>query len=155
MAEWRVPPQGYDSFTLYEIEALPTLAPEFPQNVSFGRDLTLLGYDILSSCRPGPNSRCDLMSYWRIKQPAGGERRFFIHLVNEEGEIVSQEDVLGAPAAHWRPGDILVQRHSIAIPDGVAAIALRLGVYDPDSGQRLLTPDGADFFLLDVEGSDQ
>lgn len=153
--EWGLSPKDYDSFTLYEIEAPPPLSPEYPQNVTFGRELTLLGYDILSSCRPGPISFCDLMSYWRIEEPADGRRRFFLHFVNEEEEIVSQEDVLGAPAAHWRQGDILVQRHSLALPDGAAAITLRLGVYDPDTGQRLLAPNGAEFISLEASGDNQ
>jgi 4-amino-4-deoxy-L-arabinose transferase-like glycosyltransferase len=150
IAEWQVLPRVSDSFTLYEIGPSLALSPGFPQEITFGQQLTLLGYDIFSSCRPGPNSLCDLMTYWRIEEPAAGRRRFFTHFVNEEGEIVSQEDVLGAPAAHWGQGDILIQRHTIATPDAAAPFTLQLGVYDPDSGQRLLTPDGAESFLLDV-----
>jgi 4-amino-4-deoxy-L-arabinose transferase-like glycosyltransferase len=156
MAEWRALTEEHDSFTLYEIDASPPLSPEFPQEVAFGKELILLGYDTLSSCRLDLDSDCDMMSFWRIEEPANGRRRFFLHLVDEEDEIVFQEDALGAPAAYWQPGDILVQRHRIALPGVAGRFGIRLGVYDPDTGQRLLTADGAEFLLLDVgEAGDQ
>ena len=150
MADWRPALDEHDSFTLYEIGSTVPVSPEISQEITLGQQLTFLGHDILSPCHPGPGSDCELLTYWRIEEPADGQRRFFLHLLNEEGEIVSQEDALGAPATHWQPGDILIQQHRIALPDSVGPLSMHLGVYDPDTGLRLQTANGADSYVLDV-----
>jgi hypothetical protein len=73
----------------------------------------------------------------------------FVHAVDEDGQLLAQSD--GEPAGWTRPttgwavGEYIVDEHSLVMPPGVTA--LRVGVYDPDSGRRLLTNDD-DYIIL-------
>jgi hypothetical protein len=96
----------------------------------------------------GPDS-LDLVTIWRVEQTTGAKRRFFLHLVDGSGDIIAQDDGLGAPAAHWRVGDIIIQHHAIELPATSGHFQARLGLYDPDSGVRLLTVDGAEFVTVE------
>ena len=59
----------------------------------------------------------------------------------------AQHDGLDAPAQWWQAGDLLVQEHLLPALDG-DDIEIRLGVYDPQTGRRLLLPDGSDYYPL-------
>jgi 4-amino-4-deoxy-L-arabinose transferase-like glycosyltransferase len=137
---WGSWPQERGSFVLYHVPAQPAVAPQVAEQAAFDQQITLLGYDWLTPS--------ELISYWRVEAPAGGPRRIYIHLVDESGQTVTQDDGLGAPAEFWQAGDLIVQRHSLALPAGADSLAWRLGIYDPQTGRRLLTPDGRDYVLL-------
>jgi hypothetical protein len=83
------------------------------------------------------------VTYWQVTAPADGPGRIFLHAVDEAGEIVAQDDRLGAPAEHWQPEDVIIQL--LTLPETTAE--LRLGVYDPASRRRL-TVDGAEYLVL-------
>jgi hypothetical protein len=74
-------------------------------------------------------------------------RRFFLHAVNNAGGIVAQHDGLDAPAMQWQVGDVLVQAHFLEL-ETAESIQLRLGVYDPQTGRRLIAADHGDFIPL-------
>ena len=79
--------------------------------------------------------------YLRATAAADGPRRIFLHLLAADGTIVGQADALDVNARSWLAGDLIVQR--LFVPGGRdAATAWRLGVYDPQTGRRLLLPDG-------------
>jgi hypothetical protein len=73
----------------------------------------------------------------------------FLHLVDQDGQVIVQDDALGAPAEHWQRDDLLIQLFSIDVPVGAEATELRIGVYDPISGLRLTTEDGSDHVILE------
>jgi 4-amino-4-deoxy-L-arabinose transferase-like glycosyltransferase len=139
------------SFVLYEAPLL-VWHPAIPNDTAFGDELVFLGHDALAPCTaegaPADVCRLELLTYWQVERPAGGERRIFLHLVDEEGNLIAQDDGLGAPAAYWQPGDVILQRHSLIVPGGSRSYSLRLGVYDPGSGARLMTGAGKDSVLL-------
>jgi 4-amino-4-deoxy-L-arabinose transferase-like glycosyltransferase len=139
------------SFTLYIISYPLLLQPAFPAGLRFADQLTFLGHDQLSSCLPGEQSLCRLVSYWRVEAVASGPRRLFLHLVDEQGENAGQDDGLAAPSAYWQPGDTILHYHELAIPDG-GPFALRLGVYNPDTGERLRVHDEGEYILLWRQG---
>ena len=89
-------------------------------------------------------SPCTLVTYWRVLAPTGEPRRFFLHLAGPDGTPLAQDDRLGAPAEYWRAGDVVVQLLTLPYTDG----ELRLGVYDPGDGTRLLTAGGRDYLVL-------
>jgi hypothetical protein len=64
----------------------------------------------------------------------------------EANNLVAQNDALDAPSQWWQAGDLLVQAFKLPPLDG--EIELRLGVYNPQTGQRLLTSEGMDYILL-------
>jgi hypothetical protein len=138
LAPWEEP-QG--EFTLYELPARLDIGPEHPVEADFGGQLRLLGYDTPDGCAPG--GPCAFVTYWQVTAPADGPRRIFLHAVDESGEIVAQDDRLGAPSEHWQTGDLIIQL--LTLPESTAE--LRLGVYDPADRRRLMV-DGAEYFVI-------
>ncbi len=108
---------------------------------TFGTAVKLLGYDI----DPDPivaGSPLTLTLYWQAIETPGGDGKVFAHLFGADGRPLAQHD--GAPAdgarpfAGWLPGEVVADRHQIQVPAGIDAadLALGVGVYDSDSGDR-------------------
>lgn len=130
-------------FILYEVPAGVAVAPERAIEIDFGGELRLLGYDLAGECEAG--QACEVLTYWRVIAPAGGPRRLFLHAV-EGDETISQDDGLGAPAEHWRAGDVIIQLLTLQEATG----QLRVGVYNPTDRRRLMTEDGADYVAISL-----
>jgi hypothetical protein len=112
---------------------------QFPYEITFSEEITFLGYDLLEPSAlltPGTHR---LLSYWRVERPTGEPRRFFLHLVDEQGQTIVQQDTLGAPAEHWQPGDLILQLHTLEVPPTDGPVSLLLGLYNPTTNQRLTT----------------
>jgi 4-amino-4-deoxy-L-arabinose transferase-like glycosyltransferase len=138
---WGAGPQAMGHFTLYTLPAPLPVAPQVSADILLGGELRFLGYDA-----PEPDS---LLTYWQVVAPATGARRFFLHRVDQAGNILAQQDSLDAPAIYWQPGDVIVQHH--LLPATAESGRLHLGVYDPDTCpvcQRLLTGEGTDMVQL-------
>ena len=81
--------------------------------------------------------------------------RVFVHLVDESGQIIAQSDGEPAnwtrPTTGWAAGEYILDAHTLTLPDGMTngRLALRVGLYDPQTNQRLLT-DTADFALIQL-----
>lgn len=92
--------------------------------------------------------------YWQSVAPVTINYDIFIHLLNEQGEIVAQADqqpVAGlAPTAVWRPGDVVRDPYHLPLPAELPAGVYRLtaGMYDKSTGQRLKTAAGVDVLPL-------
>jgi hypothetical protein len=86
-----------------------------------------------------------IVTVWRALVPSPDEARIFVHAPDEEGAILTQHDGLGVPAPGWMPGDVFWQVHALDIPAGAA---LRIGLYDPATGDRWATEEGAEFIIL-------
>ena len=84
-----------------------------------------------------------------MQSPDQAPLRIFLHAVDREGNLIAQDDGLDAPPQYWQTGDILVQVHDLHL-DSTEATELHLGVYEPQTGRRLLLPDGSDHFTFPV-----
>ncbi len=90
---------------------------------------------------------------WSTAHPVPGDYTIFVHLVDGEGNLIGQGDAPPRdgywPTSHWRPGEAVDSWHAIPLPDGLPAgnYTLRVGVYDPATGQRLAvrSPDGVEW----------
>ncbi len=142
LAELPVEIEAGEGFVVYRLAERAEIRPQLPQEATFGGEVQWLGYDRV--CEQG---RCTLLTYWRVVEAADGPRRFFLHLLDESGELFTQDDRLGAPAAYWRGGDIVLQ--ILEVPDSGRAVEWRLGVYNPQTEERLPTETGADFVVLE------
>jgi hypothetical protein len=117
---------------------------ESPLNVSFGPTITLLGY----THAPVADQQLPLTLIWQTNQELTTSYRVFVHLVNSAGEIVAQTDAEPAqwsrPTTGWIPGEYIVDEHTLTLPADLppGSYTIRLGLYDPDTGQRLPTLDG-------------
>lgn len=134
--------EAHSEFTLYRMPDQPAVDPRIAADVDFGGQLVFMGYEVVAGCEPG--TPCEIMTYWRVIAPSKEPLRFFLHAVDAAGQGVAQDDRLGAPAEHWREGDLIVQLLAL---DATAA-ELRLGIYNPLTGRRLLTRTGADYIAL-------
>ncbi len=90
---------------------------------------------------------------WQAVLETATSYHVFVHLVDENGRLLAQSD--GEPAAWsrpttgWVPGEYVSDPHQLTLPPDppAGALTLRVGLYDPSSGQRLQTPTG-DFFAI-------
>ena len=93
---------------------------------------------------------------WQATSPPAEDYHVFIHLVNGAGETVAQADGQPAmwtrPTSTWREEEIIVDRHGLWLPPELppGLYRLRLGLYRPTDGRRLLLDSGGDAILLEV-----
>jgi len=130
-------------------------APAELLDAEFGGALELIGYEVEPK-RPVAGE--DLLVWLTWSETGHGSERnltVFVHLLDEKGNRVAQGDgvpgYLGAlPTTLWQPGEALLDRHVVALPADLMAgrYVLRVGWYDPESGERLLLPSGDDGQLL-------
>jgi hypothetical protein len=89
-------------------------------------------------------------AYWRVTDRLQPPVTVFVHLLDQNGDIVAQDDRFGAAARMLERGDMIVQRHPIKnetpLPPGTYRIAI--GLYNPDTLNRFKTEDGSDRLLL-------
>jgi hypothetical protein len=83
-----------------------------------------------------------ILTAWRVlTESEPGSTAIFIHLLNEQDQIVAQDDRLGVPRHTWQPGDAFVQAHRLNIenvPPGKYRLAL--GMYNrADNGRWAIT----------------
>ena len=119
--------------------------------VTLGGQIGLLGYELPeASVRPGERLSVGLV--WRSETEVATGYTVFVHLVDASGTIVAQQDrppqADGAPYPTdlWLPGEVVVDEYTLAIPLDAPAgeYSLRVGLYLPESGQRLSVPGTAD-----------
>ena len=89
---------------------------------------------------------------WR--QIEDGQFKFFIHLLDENGTFYSQTDL---QVAHESLVELQHLRLGLYLPPELSAgqYQIRLGVYRPDKGQRLVLPNGKDHAHIPLTVSDR
>ena len=88
--------------------------------------------------------------YWQASAATDRPYTVFVHLVDELGVIQGYGD--GEPGGGSLPttsslaGEYLMDSHQVIVYSAASpgAYRLRIGLYDPTTGERLLTPDGKD-----------
>lgn len=121
-----------------------------PEPVVFGNSVQLVGSDLVVE---GDIWQLDLL--WAALASPPPKAKFFVHGIDSAGEIVAQVDSVlaalpGQEIAGWQQGELVRQRVQIEWPtDTGDSRSLYLGIYDPDTGQRLpvaaggqILPDG-------------
>ncbi len=117
---------------------LKTAQPEIPLNTKFAEQVELLGTDWL----PGPQGG-HLSLYWRTLQPFPERYKIFVQLRNHEGQTVASADheVYDGliPTQLWPVNAILKDTNHLSLPPDLepGVYALYLGLYDPDTLERL------------------
>ncbi len=76
----------------------------------------------------------------------------FAHLVDAAGALLVGDDGLWVDPSTLYPGDAFIQQHRLVAPGGTAPVAIVLGLYDPLTGERVLTSDGVDSVRWPVGG---
>jgi hypothetical protein len=89
----------------------------------------------------------DVALYWQASGQPGADYTVFVHVLDEEGRRIAQED--GPPVSHlyptsaWTPGQVILDRRRVPLPDGIAAgyLSVAVGLYTPADGTRLPVTD--------------
>jgi hypothetical protein len=99
-----------------------------------------------------------LATYWRVKDQLPPQLSQFTHVLNDKGEIVTQEDRLMLTSQSLRPGDVFVQIHRLTLLDGLPpdSYPIAIGLYTQPDGTRLPIVDngqlrGDRLFLQSIE----
>lgn len=137
---------GADNYTLTEVRPR---YPEFPNEplplVHNGSQISFIGSSTIETDSNGVT----LATAWR-QDGAPQPVKIFIHLLDEQDEIVAQWDGLDAAWDGWLEGDTLIQIHELNWPDATPAGTYRLvaGLYHPDTIQRWRSDSGSDVIEL-------
>ena len=110
-------------------------------------DLELRQARLAVAVRPGDVIPVALM--WRALAPLPANLKIFVHAVDDNGAVVAQHDA--QPLNDLRPmttlpvGEDVNDRHGLALPVAYTGrLRVLAGIYDPATGQRVLTMDGRD-----------
>jgi hypothetical protein len=135
-----------------------------PLRADFGSpaSIQLHGYE-LSRKTVAPGDLLNLTLFWRAATQVEGNNIVFVHLIDEQGQVVAQGDgVPGGgfrPTTSWRRGEIIVDEHGIWLPPDLmpGQYNIWVGFYDPESGSRMLANVGGEtepsdrFFITEIE----
>ncbi|MCB0162964.1 MAG: hypothetical protein KDI79_01985, partial [Anaerolineae bacterium] len=132
----------------------PEYRPTYPATANFNNAIALTGYDL-----------DPLTLYWESLAPVNEDYNLFVHLFDDEGNLVSQADAPPTQDAYpthwWAPGEIIADRHPLpAAPD---ATRVQIGFYSLITQQRLPLIDstlpaqdnGVEIELTPVQGEEE
>ncbi len=94
---------------------------------------------------------------WETQLPISEDYNVFLHLTNTNGDLIAQADGQPAqwtrPTSTWQVGETIPDQYGLWIPPdtSLTTYQLRIGLYRPADGQRLLLADGKDAVDLVVE----
>ncbi len=117
----------------------------------FDAFVTLRDYKV-SRSGLAPGQPLDLDLYWEVDAKPPGDYYFFVHLIDQYGNIIAQRDThpgLGRfPSSLWQPGDRFIESIRLYLPETAyvpSEATLSIGFYAPDAGYRLAItgPDGS------------
>ena len=130
-------------FVIYAVAESKSTTMETPVKAQFGDHIRLLGYS-LSATQFTPGEILQISLFWQTDVSLEQRYKVFLHLVNEQGQIVSQRDSEpgggSALTSTWVPNEITVDNHGVLIPPQLPAgeYTLFFGLYDfTDPAARL------------------
>ncbi len=138
---------------IYRVEG-PQWPTPAPVNVTFaasGQDegIELMGYTLVQSdcLPPDDHQRLGIYLHWTTHKPVANLYKVFVHLMDNNGQLVAQHDGLHAlwtyPINQWKVGETVVDFHPLIIPPEVSTtlvdtpLTLNVGLYDMGTGERL------------------
>jgi hypothetical protein len=117
-----------------------------PLKVTFDGKIELLGAEV-DRVAAKPADPIKVTLYWRALQPIDRSYVEFVHLVDEQGIVVTQRDTWPGrgmyPTTLWQPGEVIADSLFLNIPDGSYApdsATLQVGLNEQD-GPRLTARD--------------
>jgi hypothetical protein len=122
-----------------------------PIEAAFGSEIQLSGF---TTSKAETGEKLDVLLAWEAKRQANEDYVVFVHMVDSSGQLVANHDGVPGngrfPTKAWQPGIVIPDTHSILIPAELPAgeYLLKVGLYDPDTGERL-TATAADGTVSD------
>jgi hypothetical protein len=126
--------------------------PQYPRNDNLGGLMKLRGYDLVASAEA---RELELTLYWESLATTEKDYTTFVHLTDENGQIIAQNDGPPAggayPTSLWDINEVIKDKITLTLPSDLAATNYQLfvGMYDFSTGQRLMHQDSeTDAILL-------
>jgi hypothetical protein len=140
--------------------AEPAPPAEHALSYELGEQIALVGF---SATALGADNTFTLTLYWQALRAPQGDYKAFVHLLDEQGEQITQDDAIPRdgryPTWAWQPGDLVPDTHQLTLPGPLppGRYYLAVGLYHPQSGDRLpvVGPQGAvpdNAILLEILG---
>jgi 4-amino-4-deoxy-L-arabinose transferase-like glycosyltransferase len=128
---------------------------QYPVGVDLGGIVQLIGYD-LPQQSAAAGEAFPLTLYWRSLDETETSYTVFVHVVGPDGVIRGQWDSVPGggtlPTAGWLKGEVITDEYRVPMAKDAPPwqYTIRVGVYDPRTGQRLQTSEvgGKDFVVL-------
>jgi 4-amino-4-deoxy-L-arabinose transferase-like glycosyltransferase len=102
--------------------------------IDLGGKVDFLGYALTQAGKDA-----ELITYWRAKDQLPPQLSQFTHVLNDQGEIVTQQDRLMLTSQSLRPGDVFAQIHRLTLPADApsGSFPIAIGLYTQPDGKRL------------------
>jgi len=110
-------------------------------------EILLIGAELEGPLRHGATPRLRL--YWQATEPLERDYTVFVHVVDGTDTKWGQRDSWPAdgqrPTTSWRPGELVTDEHPvyIAVEGPRDGYRLWIGLYDLETGERLVLSDGS------------
>ena len=117
-------------------------SPQAAIGASFNQQALLVGLDA-NAAAVAPGETLNARLYWQAEAQFEQNYTAFIHVIGPDGQLYGQMDHIpggGAfPTTGWLTGEFLTDEYAIQIaPEAPAGdYQLAIGMYNPDTGQRL------------------
>ena len=129
----------------------------YPQQAVLDNRISLLGYDLQTPTTDSPV--LNLTLYWQIDQSLPENYTVFVHVVDENGRLLTQQDSQPNqgqyPTATWDTKTIIQDSYAIPFPFNDQPYAVQIGMYAWPNLERLpVTQNGSpsgDAIILDLQ----
>lgn len=116
--------------------------PQVEINQAYG-PLTLLGFDwVQTGEQTGEN--VELRLYWLVDDGLPGVYTTTAQVFDAGGAKIAQSDIAPGgvyyPTSLWKPGERLVETHSLSLPAGQTPVSLLIGMYTAAALENLAPP---------------
>jgi 4-amino-4-deoxy-L-arabinose transferase-like glycosyltransferase len=102
--------------------------------IDLGGQVEFLGYTLSHV-----GKEAELVTFWRATDQLPPQLSQFTHVMNDQGDIVTQQDRLMLTSQSLRPGDVFVQIHRLTLPENLppGSYPIAIGLYTQPDGKRL------------------
>jgi hypothetical protein len=121
---------------LVRVDGPATVSPPTqPAGQTFGDAIRLIGYDVAPDALV-PGGAAEVTLHWQPITRLGADYTTFAHLFNANGDKIAQSDRRPGgvfyPTTLWKPGETLIDHHTLALPadPGPGPYTLVVGLYD-------------------------
>ena len=137
------------------VYAVPVGTPPAPEqrldvrllNAENGDEIMLLGYSLLND-QLAAGDIAQITLFWQAERTPTRRYKVFLHVLDAGNHIVGQRDAEPGGGARlttlWSPSEVVADNYGLPIhpatPPGEYRV--EVGMYDPETGQRLTTPEG-------------
>jgi hypothetical protein len=125
-------------------------------NVQFADQILLSGYALRQKAH-----YLNVLLVWKNTEKIDVAYKPFIHILDDSGEIIAQNDQYPvgdfSPPNEWLPNSVVRDMHGLILPeDTLKPCHIRVGWYDPETGERLIIRSpgdlrGKQFFEIQIK----